>query len=191
MAHPITFKPQAVSPQMELMKRVESAPKEHAEALLVAWDLLQTAHDQGILDLAQGLIGGKDIIAGKLAEGANLPESVAAIRNGIALARVLGALDPDMLHRLARSLDEDSRERLAVEQEQAAHGSEAAKRAQQQMAAKKARDERKIRQVEKSKAQEKAPSLWGIVKLAVSEDARRGIGFGLKLLVNLGRATRE
>jgi uncharacterized protein YjgD (DUF1641 family) len=191
MAHPITFKPLAISPQMELMKRVESAPREHAEALLVLWDLLQTAHDQGILDLAQGLIGGKDIIAGKLAEGANLPESVAAIRNGIALARVLGALDPDMLHRLARSLDEDSRERLAVEQEQAAHGSEAAKRAQQQMAAKKARDERKIRQVEKSKAQEKAPSLWGIVKLAVSEDARRGIGFGLKLLVNLGRATRE
>jgi uncharacterized protein YjgD (DUF1641 family) len=191
MAHPITFKPLAISPQMELMKRVESAPREHAEALLVLWDLLQTAHDQGILDLAQGLIGGKDIIAGKLAEGANLPESVAAIRNGIALARVLGALDPDMLHRLARSLDEDSRERLAAEQEQAAHGSEAAKRAQQQMAAKKARDERKIRQVEKSKTQEKAPSLWGIVKLAVSEDARRGIGFGLKLLVNLGRATRE
>jgi uncharacterized protein YjgD (DUF1641 family) len=101
MAHPITFKPEPVDFHKELMRRVEEAPREHAEALLVLWDLLQTSHDQGILELAQGLIGGKDIIAGKLAEAANLPESLSAIRNGIALARILGAADPAMLQRLA------------------------------------------------------------------------------------------
>jgi uncharacterized protein YjgD (DUF1641 family) len=110
MAHPITFKPQPVDYHKELMQRVEAAPREHAEALLVAWDLLQTSHDQGILELAQGLIGGKDIIAGKLAEAASVPESVTAIRNGIALARILGSLDPDMLQRLAQGFDKASKE---------------------------------------------------------------------------------
>jgi uncharacterized protein YjgD (DUF1641 family) len=108
MAHPITFKPEPVNFHKELMRRVEEAPREHAEALLVAWDLLQTSHDQGILELAQGLMGGKDIIADKLAEAANLPESVKAIRNGMSVARILGSLDPDMLQRIAKNLDEAS-----------------------------------------------------------------------------------
>ena len=110
MAHPITFKPQPVDFHKELMRRVDEAPREHAEALLVAWDLLQTSHDQGILELAQGLIGGKDIIAGKLAEAANIPESVNAIRNGIAMGRILGSLDPEMLQRLAKNFDDASKE---------------------------------------------------------------------------------
>lgn len=113
MAHPITFKPKAIDPQQELMKRVESAPKEHAEALLTAWDLLQTAHDKGILDLAKGLIGGKDVIAGKLAEAATMPESVAAIRNAIAGARLLGSVDPDMLQRLAQGMEHATAEHKA------------------------------------------------------------------------------
>jgi uncharacterized protein YjgD (DUF1641 family) len=105
MAHAITFKPAPVDYHQELMKRVENAPREHAEALLVLWETLETAHRQGVLELVQGVIGGKDIIAGKLAESAKLPESVAAIRNGIALARLLGAVDPEMLQRLARSME--------------------------------------------------------------------------------------
>jgi uncharacterized protein YjgD (DUF1641 family) len=105
MAHAITFKPAPVDYHQELMHRVENAPREHAEALLVLWDTLETAHRQGVLELVQGLIGGKDIITGKLAESASLPESVAAIRNGIALARLLGSVDPEMLQRLARGME--------------------------------------------------------------------------------------
>jgi uncharacterized protein YjgD (DUF1641 family) len=113
MAHPITFKPKAIDPQQELMRRVEAAPKEHAEALLTAWEVLQTAHDKGVLDLAKGLIGGKDIITGKLAEAASLPESVAAIRNAMAGARILGSIDPDMLQRLAKGMEHASAEHKA------------------------------------------------------------------------------
>lgn len=105
MAHPITFKPKPHDMRAELMERVEAAPEEHAQALLAAWELLQTAHDKGMIDLAKGLIGGKDVIAGKLAEAANLPESVAAIRNAMAGARLLGSVDPDMLQRLAQAME--------------------------------------------------------------------------------------
>jgi uncharacterized protein YjgD (DUF1641 family) len=166
MAHPITFKPAPIDPHMELMKRVDAAPREHAEALLVAWDLLQTAHDQGILDLAQGLIGGKDIITGKLAEAANLPESIAAIRNGMAFARVLGSIDPDMLHRLSKALDDQSKKKLEYEKQRAMHGGP------------------------KPKADE-PPSLWHILKRTASKDGRRGLAFATDLLTALGRATKE
>jgi len=167
MAHPITFKPRPVDPQLELMKRVEAAPKEHAEALLTAWDLLQTAHDKGILDLAKGLIGGKDVITGKLAEAANLPESVAAIRNGMALARVLGSLDPDMLQRLAKGLDDASKKKTSEEKHAALHGSP--------------EDEGK---------KAKPPGMFSIAKQALSADGRRGLGFATELLVAFGRALK-
>ncbi len=106
MAIPITFTPQPVDPHLELMRKVEAAPREHAEALLVAWDLLQTAHDQGLLDLLQGLVGGRDVIADKLAAAMVMPESINAIRNLIALGRIMAAFDPDMLHRLAKAMDQ-------------------------------------------------------------------------------------
>lgn len=105
MAQQITFKPQPVDPHIELMQRVEHAPREHAEALLAAWDLLETSHQKGILDLAQGVIGGRDIIAGKLAEAANSPDGVNVARNLLALGRIVASLDPDMLYNLSRALD--------------------------------------------------------------------------------------
>jgi uncharacterized protein YjgD (DUF1641 family) len=108
MAHPITFKPEPVDPQKELMRRVESAPKDHAEALLAAWDLLETSHQMGILDLAQGVMGGRDIIAGKLAEAANSTDGINGIRNLIALGRIVAALDPEMLYKVSRALDQHS-----------------------------------------------------------------------------------
>jgi uncharacterized protein YjgD (DUF1641 family) len=105
MANPISFKLPPMDPHLELMERLRDAPREHAEALLVAWDLLQTAHDKGLLDLAQGLMGGRDIIAGKLAEAAKDEEAIAALRNAISVGRVLASFDPDVLQKLARSLE--------------------------------------------------------------------------------------
>jgi uncharacterized protein YjgD (DUF1641 family) len=105
MASPISFKLSPVDPHRELMNRVEAAPHQHAEALLVAWDLLQTAHDQGILDLAQGLMGGRDIIAGKVAEAGKSAEGVAALRNALAVGRILASFDPDMLQRMAKAFE--------------------------------------------------------------------------------------
>jgi uncharacterized protein YjgD (DUF1641 family) len=105
MAAPLAFKPEPVDVQKELTQRVESAPREHAEALLAAWDLLQASHDKGILDMAQGAIGGRDIIAGKLAEAANTPDGINAVRNLIALGRIVASLDPEMLYKVSRALD--------------------------------------------------------------------------------------
>lgn len=104
MANPLPFKPVPVDPRTEHTRQLQAAPTEHAEALLVAWDLLQTAHDQGILDLLNGLIGAKDVVAGKLSDYAILPESIAAMRNLISLLKILSAFDPDMLDCIAEAM---------------------------------------------------------------------------------------
>ncbi len=101
MANPIAFKP-AVDPRTELNRRLEGAPAEHAEALLVAWDILQTAHDQGVLDAFHGLVSAKDTIFATFAEYAKMPEGAAGIRNFISLTKVFATLDPETLENLSR-----------------------------------------------------------------------------------------
>lgn len=115
MAIPVAFKPEPTDPRNELMRRVEAAPRDHAEALLVAWDVLQAAHDQGILDLLQGMLGGRDIISGKLAEMAKSEEGIALLRNVIAAGRIFASIDPNMMQRLGKALEYSS-EAHAVEE---------------------------------------------------------------------------
>ena len=103
MANPIKFKP-LVDPKLELHKQLEAAPLENAEALLVAYDILKTAHANGTLDLVNGLIGGRDVIAGKLAEYAKLPGGIAMIRNLLAATKILMALDPETLDQVSKAL---------------------------------------------------------------------------------------
>jgi uncharacterized protein YjgD (DUF1641 family) len=96
MANPIQFSPK-VDPQLELKRRLEAAPEQHAEALLVLFDVIQEAHNQGMLDLLQGALGSKNAIAGKLAYYAKQPMSTQAIRNLLILGELLGSFDPAVL----------------------------------------------------------------------------------------------
>ena len=97
MANPIAFQPKPVDPKLELQCRLQAAPLEHAESLLVAFDLLEEAHNQGLLDLLHGAVGCKDAILGKLAEYAKQPESAQAVRNLIILGKLLASIDPEAL----------------------------------------------------------------------------------------------
>ena len=103
MANPIHFKAR-VDPKLELKKQLDAAPMENAEALLVAYDILKTAHGNGTLDLVNGLVGGRDIIASKVAEYAKLPGGISAVRNLLSLSKILMALDPDTLDELTKGV---------------------------------------------------------------------------------------
>lgn len=104
MANPLQFKPVRTDPRTELQRRLAEAPIKHAEALLVAWDIVESAHDEGLLDILHGVIEAKDTIAGKLAEYAKTPEGIAALRNLLAAAKILAALDPEILDHLSKSI---------------------------------------------------------------------------------------
>lgn len=105
MAAPLLFTPLPVDHKKELQQRLEAAPVEHGEALLVLWDLLQTAHEQGILDLLDGMVGAKDTIALTIAKYAKTPEGIASIRNLLTAAKVLGSIQPEVLESLAKVVE--------------------------------------------------------------------------------------
>ena len=109
MANPIKFTPNQYDPKDGLMRRLEAAPREHAEALLVAYDLLQTAHDEGILDLLHGMVHAKNEIAGHLAEAARVQESVDALRNLVSVGKILGAVEPETMSCIAAAMSTASK----------------------------------------------------------------------------------
>jgi uncharacterized protein YjgD (DUF1641 family) len=102
MAVPIAFKPITVDFEADFQRRLEKAPREHAEALLLAYDVLEAAHKEGLLDLLHGAIGARDTIFTTLSKYAAQPEGIAALRNLLTLAKVLTELDPEVLDRLSK-----------------------------------------------------------------------------------------
>ena len=110
MANPLSFKPQPVDPHLELERRLARAPREHAEALLVVYDVIQAAHENGTLDAIHGLVTARDKIAGRLAEAANTEEGKAALLNLLEAAKVLASLDPELLAPLAGVVRQSSEE---------------------------------------------------------------------------------
>lgn len=110
MAVPLNFKPAPVDPHLELQRRLDAAPREHAEALLVVYDILQAAHDKGLLDTVHGLVSARDTIAGKIAELARTPEGETGIRNLLESAKLLASIDPSLLEHLNRAVSSASTE---------------------------------------------------------------------------------
>jgi uncharacterized protein YjgD (DUF1641 family) len=106
MAQPILLKLPARDPRAELQVRLQSAPLEHAEALLSACEVLQGLHDRGVLELARGALGSSDKVIEIAVEAAKLPESIRGIRNLIILSKILGTIEPELVEGFARSLPE-------------------------------------------------------------------------------------
>lgn len=97
MAHPIPFKPPPRDPREALFSRLQSAPAEHAEAVLAAYEVLQGLHDRGALDLMRGALGASDRIIENVVDVARSPEAILAIRNLLLLTKALASIDPDLL----------------------------------------------------------------------------------------------
>jgi uncharacterized protein YjgD (DUF1641 family) len=110
MAIPVAFKPVTVDFKADSIRRLEKAPGEHAEALLLAYDVLEAAHKEGLLDLLHGAIGARDTIVNTLSKYAAQPEGVAGIRNLLTAAKILTELDPEVLDKLSKVMDSATKE---------------------------------------------------------------------------------
>jgi uncharacterized protein YjgD (DUF1641 family) len=104
MAKPVAFKPITVDFKADLQRRLEKAPDEHAAALLAAYDVLEAAYDQGLLDILHGMIASKDTIITTLSRYAKEPEGVAGIRNLLTAAKILTELDPEVLEVVSKAM---------------------------------------------------------------------------------------
>ena len=104
MAQPIRFRPPPRDMHAPLAARVSTAPADHAEAVLAAYEVLQSLHDRGVLDLLRGALGSSDELVGIAVAAADAPESIRAVRNLLLLANALSAIDPELLADLTRAV---------------------------------------------------------------------------------------
>jgi uncharacterized protein YjgD (DUF1641 family) len=106
MARPISLELPPRDPREELRKRLEQAPAEHAEALLESYELLQQLHDSGVLRLFRGALGSGDMLLETAVNAAKSEDAIRGLRNAIALAKMLGAIDPDLLQGFSYAVSE-------------------------------------------------------------------------------------
>jgi uncharacterized protein YjgD (DUF1641 family) len=106
MAKPVPLQLPHRDPREDLRTRLQSAPLEHADALLATYEVLQGLHDCGILELLRGLLGSGDKALEIAADAAQAPESVRAICNLLVLVKTLGEIDPDLFDGFALALPE-------------------------------------------------------------------------------------
>lgn len=102
MTKPIAFKPITVDFKADLQRRLEKAPDEHAAALLAAYDVLEAAYNEGLLDILHGMIASKDKIIVTLSRFAAEPGGIAGIRNLLTAAKILTELDPEVLDQVSK-----------------------------------------------------------------------------------------
>jgi uncharacterized protein YjgD (DUF1641 family) len=106
MARPIPLELPAHDPREELRARLESAPLEHAEALLDSYELLQQMHEQGVFHLLRGALGASDKLIETAVDAARSEESIRALRNSIVLGKMLASINPDLLQGFAVAVSE-------------------------------------------------------------------------------------
>jgi uncharacterized protein YjgD (DUF1641 family) len=92
----------------DLARRIHEVPAEHADAILAAFALLQKLHDSGLLSLASGLISAGNTIVDRLADVADSPQAVTALRTTLILGGVLNTLDADELHKAMQVKEGDA-----------------------------------------------------------------------------------
>ena len=104
MARPISLELPKRHPQEELRSRLEKAPDEHAEALLAGFEVLQALHDQGVLEILRGVLGGGNKILEIVVDASKTPEAIRGIRNLVIITKILGSMDPELLKKLTEAV---------------------------------------------------------------------------------------
>jgi uncharacterized protein YjgD (DUF1641 family) len=101
MARPTSLISELQGPQADMQAELTSAPLEHADAILDAYETIQALHDAGAFDILKGLAGAQKQIIGQLANAAKTPEMVTGLRNLLVLAKSLGNVDPSRMEAIA------------------------------------------------------------------------------------------
>ena len=92
----------------DLARRIREVPAEHADAILAAFALLQKLHDSGLLSLASGVISAGNTIVDRVADVADSPQAVTALRSTLILGSILNTLDADELHKAMQIQEGDA-----------------------------------------------------------------------------------
>lgn len=101
----------------DLVRRIQDAPIEHAQAVLAAYDLLGRLHEKGILDLLNGLLSAGDTVVNHLVNVVSSRQAVTALRIGLILNNLLDSFDADKLHNLFSEAHQEPPSLVALAQQ--------------------------------------------------------------------------
>jgi len=79
----------------DLLRRLERAPREHSEAILAGYALLQRMHDKGLIDLANGLLSASETVVERAADVVSSKQAITALRLVLIFSNLLSSVDPD------------------------------------------------------------------------------------------------
>jgi uncharacterized protein YjgD (DUF1641 family) len=98
----------------DLIRRVEQAPVDRAEAVLAAYDLLQRLHEKGVIDLLNGLLSAGDTVVERAVDVVSSKEMITALRIALIFSNLLSSIDPDKLHAVISNVGKDSPSLMAI-----------------------------------------------------------------------------
>jgi uncharacterized protein YjgD (DUF1641 family) len=103
-----------VDARNDLIRRVEHAPVEHAEAVLSAYELLQKLHEKGMLELLTGLLSAGDTVVNHVVGVVSSKEMVTALRIGLIFSNLLSSIDPEKLHNVIANAGKETPSLLSI-----------------------------------------------------------------------------
>jgi uncharacterized protein YjgD (DUF1641 family) len=106
------FRP--VDARNDLIRRVEQAPVEHAEAILSAYELLQQLHEKGMLDLLTGVLSAGETVVNHVVGVVSSKEMVNMLRMGLIFSNLLSSIDPDKLSSVIAQASKEPPSLLAI-----------------------------------------------------------------------------
>lgn len=86
----------------DLLRKVQAAPAEHAEAILAAYEVLEKLHEKDVLNLLNGLLGAKDTVVDHVTDLISSREMVNVLRLALIAGNVIKQIDPDDLNAVLR-----------------------------------------------------------------------------------------
>ena len=98
----------------DLIRRVEQAPIEHAEAVLAVYDLLQRLHDKELIGLLSGLLSAGDTVVDRLVDVISSKETVTALRLALILGTLLTSINPDELNTVISNAGKETPSLFAI-----------------------------------------------------------------------------
>src|ERR1700675_3157406 len=82
----------------DLIRRLEQAPEEHAEALLSAYDLLRRMHEKGLLDIANGLLSASETLVDRVCVVVSAKHAVTVLCRALMMRTLINSLVRTRLH---------------------------------------------------------------------------------------------
>ncbi len=97
----------------EWQQRLAAAPVEHAAAIIEFLELLEVLRKHNVLSTIRGAVGAGGDLIGHLAKAAAQPDTIRALRNMIAVAKIFSQIDPELIEAAGKSIPPELKDRNA------------------------------------------------------------------------------